>query len=287
MTFRFRYSISKSTALFLASQGIYAAAGPAISPPWGFFTVFITVSRRCLSDLSLIFRASFKFSYQAAVACGRFFLSLSLHRSLVSFQLLFKKARATAYQKQPWCYKNHVINLIPWELPSQEVFDRLQFMPITIQLRDLPSHCNTVEFGKEILAPVEVVLSASMYTERPHGDGRPFPKVIVKMNLMASFPGKVEAVVEGEPPFDVYLRYEDLPMICYLCGLLGHVQRYCDHGAKITPVPGLRGGWMLAKPFGHLVEDLDCSATATSKKKNKYLKPLPCVFFSDPSVVKD
>ncbi|CAN0881890.1 hypothetical protein LINGRAHAP2_LOCUS14486, partial [Linum grandiflorum] len=44
---------------------------------------------------------------------------------------------------------------------------------------------------------------------------------------------------------------------------------------------------MLAKPFGHLVEDLDCSATATSKKKNKYLKPLPYVFFSDPSVVKD
>ncbi|CAN0899407.1 hypothetical protein LINGRAHAP2_LOCUS20254 [Linum grandiflorum] len=77
---------------------------------------------------------------------------------LIQFVFSSIEARATAYQKQPWCYKNQVINLIPWELPSQEVFDRLQFMPITIQFSDFPSYCNTVEFGKEILAPVGEVL---------------------------------------------------------------------------------------------------------------------------------
>ncbi|CAN0881157.1 hypothetical protein LINGRAHAP2_LOCUS14071 [Linum grandiflorum] len=143
------------------------------------------------------------------------------HR-LLQFVFPSVETRANVYQKQPWCFKSHVLSLIPWETPSHDVYDRLQFMPITIQLTDLPPHCNTVGFSKTLLAPLGEVVTADIYTPRPHGQGRPFLKVIVKMDLLASFPGKIEAAVEDDAPFEVFLRYEDLPAICFLCGILGH-----------------------------------------------------------------
>ncbi|CAN0872187.1 hypothetical protein LINGRAHAP2_LOCUS10056 [Linum grandiflorum] len=130
-------------------------------------------------------------------------------------------------------------------------------MTLIVQLLEVPQHCLTTEFDKEVMAPVGEVLSADMYTTRPNGAGRPFIKVVVRMDLMASFPGKVEAIVPNAPSFDVLLGYEGLPTICFLCGLLGHIQRSCDHATLISPTPGLRGMWMLGKPSGYLLEDID------------------------------
>ncbi|CAN0837318.1 hypothetical protein LINGRAHAP2_LOCUS1772 [Linum grandiflorum] len=135
----------------------------------------------------------------------------------------------------------------------------------TIQLQDLPPHCTTVELGKEILGPVGDMLSTHIYTPNLRGGGIPFIKAIVKMDLIASFLGKIEAVVEGEPPFDIYLQYDGLSVICYLCGLLGHINPYCAHAATITPIPRLRGAWTLWKPFGHRYEEHDRTAKAPSK----------------------
>ncbi|CAN0837220.1 hypothetical protein LINGRAHAP2_LOCUS1738 [Linum grandiflorum] len=206
------------------------------------------------------------------------------HR-LIRFILTSFATRTTVYESQPWCFKNHIINLIPWETPSQDVFDHLQFMVLSIQLSELPPHCTTVQVGKELLAPVGEVISVALFTLRPNGDGRPFVKVVVKMDLLRSFPGKMEVLVEGEPPFDVYLGYEGLSAICYLCGILGHINRNCSHAGTITPTPSLRGGWMQAKPSGFLLEDLVCPATAIAQprrnlsEKNRGLsrlgQPLP------------
>ncbi|CAN0907326.1 hypothetical protein LINGRAHAP2_LOCUS24739 [Linum grandiflorum] len=169
-------------------------------------------------------------------------------------------------QNQTWCYKRHIINLIPWEFPSQPVFDRLQVMPLTVRLLELPPFCTTTEFGKDIMEPVGEVVSADLYTERPNGAGRPFIKVIVRMDLLASFLGKVEAVIPGEPSFDVLLGYEGLPSVCFLCGLLGHTQRSCDHADLISPTLGLRGMWMIAKPSGFLLEDLRASLQSPPRR---------------------
>ncbi|CAN0920613.1 Protein FAF-like, chloroplastic, partial [Linum grandiflorum] len=192
---------------------------------------------------------------------------------LLQFVFTAEKAKDMVLANQPWSYKNHILNLIPWEVPSQPVFDRLQYMALTIQLLEVPPHCITTEFGKEILAPVGEVISAAIYTARPNGAGRPLVKVVVRMDLLTSFPGKVEAVVPGEPSFDVLLGYEGISAVCFLCGLLGHNQRSCGHAAIIGPTPGLRGMWMLAKASGYLLEDFGVPAVDPPEQRPKPQRP--------------
>ncbi|CAN0857505.1 hypothetical protein LINGRAHAP2_LOCUS6776, partial [Linum grandiflorum] len=192
---------------------------------------------------------------------------------LIQFIFTAEEARAMVLQNQPWCYKRHIINLIPWEFPSQLVFDRLQVMALTVRLLDLPPFCTTTEFGKDIMEPVGEVVSADLYTERPNGAGRPFIKVIVRMDLLASFPGKVEAVIPREPAFDVLLGFEGLPSVCFLCGLLGHTQRSCDHADLISPTLGLRGMWMITKPSGFLLEDLGAPLPSPPRRSSPAQHP--------------
>ncbi|CAN0892004.1 hypothetical protein LINGRAHAP2_LOCUS17299, partial [Linum grandiflorum] len=195
---------------------------------------------------------------------------------LIQFMFTSEEAKTMVLQHQLWCYKNHIINFVPWETPLQLVFDQLQFMAFTVQLLEVPPHCITTEFGVEILAPVGEVLSADIYTARPNGAGRPFLKATVRMDLMASFPGKEEAVIPNEPSFDVLLGYEGLPAICFLYGLLGHIQRSCGHAPLISPTPGLHGMWMLAKPSGYLLKDIDIPHIPTPRRdKSKRPPRLP------------
>ncbi|CAN0925006.1 hypothetical protein LINGRAHAP2_LOCUS34512 [Linum grandiflorum] len=160
---------------------------------------------------------------------------------LIQFVFNLEDVKEMVVKHQPWCYKHHILHLIPWETPSQPVFDRLQVMPLTVQLLEVPPHCLTTDFGKEIMAPVGEVLSSEIFSARPNGAGRLFLKVVVRMDLLASFPGKVEAVVPHEPSFDVLLGYEGIPALCFLCGQLGHIQRSREHAALIKSSSGLRG----------------------------------------------
>ncbi|CAN0856650.1 hypothetical protein LINGRAHAP2_LOCUS6550 [Linum grandiflorum] len=200
---------------------------------------------------------------------------------LIQFLFSSEDVKNVVLTNQPWCYKNHILNLIPWETPSQSVVDRLQFMALTVQLLEVPQHCLTTEFGKEVMAPVGEVLSADMYTTRPNGAGRPFIKVVVRMDLMASFPGKVEVVVPNAPSFDVLLGYEGLPALCFLCGLLGHIQRSCGHASLISPTPGLWGMWMLAKRSCYLLEDI----TVATPRLSSVRPPKPLRLLPPPPVI--
>ncbi|CAN0845700.1 hypothetical protein LINGRAHAP2_LOCUS4178 [Linum grandiflorum] len=150
-------------------------------------------------------------------------------------------------------------------------------MPLTIQLKDLPTAFNTIKFGNKLLQPLGTVISTKLYSSWPGGQGSRFLKSVVKINLRQSLQGRIQAVVQGRQPFWVLLRYEDLPTVCYICGQLGHGQSYCPFAA-IAKVTGDRGAWMQARPAGHLIETPDMSDASTSKQKPKHHKPIPYVF---------
>ncbi|CAN0905998.1 hypothetical protein LINGRAHAP2_LOCUS23975, partial [Linum grandiflorum] len=216
VTFRFRRPLALAQRLFLASQGIVAEVDDSSIPISGFSPGLITVSRHCWSGISLIYRGLSNGSCQIAVwlwrqdsnrsgplpyqppwplpkpmyalhhdlamqwkICPREVQVFDSGHGLIQFLFSSKDVKNVVLKNQLWCYKNHILNLIPWETPSQSVVDRLQFMALTVQLLEVPQHCLTTEFGKEVMAPVGEVLSADMYTTRPNGAGRPFIKVVV------------------------------------------------------------------------------------------------------------
>ncbi|CAN0881329.1 hypothetical protein LINGRAHAP2_LOCUS14174, partial [Linum grandiflorum] len=197
---------------------------------------------------------------------------------LLQFVFSTMEIKLRVYQTQPWAYKSAIMHLVPWEAPSQALFDRLQFMPLVVQLMDLPRQCNSVKFAIKLVRPLGDLIKADMYSTRPGGQGQHFVKCAIRIDLLRSIQGRIQAITPRHLPFWVKLRYEDLPAVCFACGLLGHGHRNCPYLALLPNISEERGHWMMTKPFGYKVKAVDYSEASTSKQKPKHLKPIPYVF---------
>ncbi|CAN0884143.1 hypothetical protein LINGRAHAP2_LOCUS14756 [Linum grandiflorum] len=197
---------------------------------------------------------------------------------LVQFVFSSMEIKLRVYQTQPWAYKSAIMHLVPWEEPSQALYDRLQFMPLVIQLMDLPRHCNSVKFACKLVQPLGSLIKADMYSTRPGGQGQHFVKCLIRIDLLRSIQGRIQAVTPRQLPFWVKLMYEDLPAVCFACGILGHGHRHCPYLALLPNISEERGHWMMTKPFGYKVRAEDFSEASISKQKPKHLKPIPYVF---------
>ncbi|CAN0918818.1 hypothetical protein LINGRAHAP2_LOCUS31102 [Linum grandiflorum] len=188
------------------------------------------------------------------------------------------KDKERVFQTQPWAFKSSIINLMEWETPSQIVFDKLQFMPLVIQLKDIPFPYSTVKFCAKLVEPLGTVISADMFSKFPDGHGSRFIKCTVRINLLQSIAGRIKAVVPNQPAFWVLLRYEDLPTVCFICGMLGHGYKHCEYATVLPFNREDRGDWMLARPEGHKIKAPNFSESATSKQKRKSQKHVPSFF---------
>ncbi|CAN0898927.1 hypothetical protein LINGRAHAP2_LOCUS19983 [Linum grandiflorum] len=188
------------------------------------------------------------------------------------------KDKERIFQSQPWAFKSSIINLMEWETPSQMVFDRLQYMPLVIQMKEIPYPYSTVKFCSKLVEPLGTVLSADMFSKYPDGHGSRFIKCTVRINLLQSLAGRIQAVVPNQQPFWVLLRYEDLPTVCFICGMLGHGYKHCAYAEVLPFNREERGDWMLARPEGHKIKTPNFSETATSKQKRRSQKPVPSFF---------
>ncbi|CAN0866880.1 hypothetical protein LINGRAHAP2_LOCUS9407 [Linum grandiflorum] len=199
---------------------------------------------------------------------------------LTQFVFPSLKDKERVFQTQPWAFKSSIVNLMEWETPSQVVFDKLQFMPLVIQLKEIPFPYSTAKFCAKLVEPLGTVISADMFSKFPDGHGSRFVKCTVRINLLQSLAGRIKAVVPNQPAFWVLLRYEDLPTICFICGMLGHRYKHCEYAAVLPFNREDRGEWMLARPEGHKIKAPNFSESATSKQKRKSLKPVPSFFLT-------
>ncbi|CAN0875155.1 hypothetical protein LINGRAHAP2_LOCUS10671 [Linum grandiflorum] len=197
---------------------------------------------------------------------------------LTQFVFPSLKDKERVFQTQPWAFKSAIINLMEYETPSPMAFDKLQFMPLVIQLKGIPYPYNTAKFCAKLVEPLGTVISSDLFSKYPDGHGTRFVKCTVRINLLQSIAGRVQAVVPGQQPFWVLLRYEDLPTVCFVCGMLGHGYNNCPYAAVLPYDKEERGEWMLAKPEGHKIKTPNFSETATSKQKRKSQKPVPSFF---------
>ncbi|CAN0840631.1 hypothetical protein LINGRAHAP2_LOCUS2877 [Linum grandiflorum] len=92
---------------------------------------------------------------------------------LVQFVFSSMEIKLRVYQTQPWAYKSAIMHLVPWEEPSQALYDRLQFMPLVIQLMDLPRHCNSVKFACKLVQPLGSLIKAEDFSEASTSKQKP------------------------------------------------------------------------------------------------------------------
>ncbi|CAN0825470.1 hypothetical protein LINGRAHAP2_LOCUS410 [Linum grandiflorum] len=92
---------------------------------------------------------------------------------LLQFVFSTMEIKLRVYQSQPWAFKSAIMHLVPWEEPSQDLYDRLRFMPLVIQLMDLPRQCNSVKFAIKLVRPLGYKVKAVDYSEASTSKQKP------------------------------------------------------------------------------------------------------------------
>ncbi|CAN0847137.1 hypothetical protein LINGRAHAP2_LOCUS4812 [Linum grandiflorum] len=160
-------------------------------------------------------------------------------------------------------------------------------MPLVIQLKEIPFPYSTTKFCAKLVEPLGTVISTDLFSKFPDGHGSRFVKCTVRINLLQSIAGRIKVVVLNQPAFWVLLHYEDLPSVCFICGMLGHGYKHCEYAAVLPFNREERGDWMLARPECHKIKAPNFSETATSKHKRKSQKPVPSFFHTYVNVSPD
>ncbi|CAN1141355.1 hypothetical protein LINPERHAP2_LOCUS12442 [Linum perenne] len=136
-------------------------------------------------------------------------------------------------------------------------------------LFSVPSQCITTRFGREFLLLFGEVIDVSLFGSR--GRDAIFIKGLVKIDLLAPFLGRRQACGPDNIPFWVRLHYENISLICYRCGLLGHSFARCPH----THIPvdhEARGSWMSIGKVGFRIMENSLQKYMQNQRKSKRME---------------
>ena len=140
----------------------------------------------------------------------------------------------------PWTYDNHLLILHwiqPGEYPNQIPLNSID---IWIQIFDLPSSCMSELVGKKLGNYIGSFLEYD--TSNNGGNLKEYMRLRVSMDVRPPLKrGKRLRTPNGDG-FFVSFKYERLSLFCFICGCLGHSDRFCPQLFTI-PEEEITRGW--------------------------------------------
>jgi hypothetical protein len=134
-------------------------------------------------------------------------------------------------QGNPWIFRNSWLIVQPWDRNSDVASLDFNHAPVWIQLWGLPNHCKTKQMGESIGALLGKVEASELYEY-------PGKKVIVKIRVAINVYQPIQTCIlignhrDGTRWIDY--KYENLPQVCFNCGILGHGEKFCMNEAIIV-----------------------------------------------------
>jgi hypothetical protein len=159
-----------------------------------------------------------------------------------------------ALKGNPWMVRNCWFLVQLWERQINP--SNLDFLhaPAWIQIWGLPIRCKTAAMGRHLGLQLGKVEDAAIYDY-------PQKARIVKVKVCINIEEPIRPGMFIGNPKDginwVDFRYENLPMFCFNCGLIGHNEDKCESSFLHTPEgsTNLRGPWLRSNIYGKRVHD--------------------------------
>jgi hypothetical protein len=188
-----------------------------------------------------------------------------------------EKDTQRALQGNPWMVRNSWFMVHLWDRQINPNNLDFHHVPAWIQIWGLPIHCKTVNMGKYIGSQLGKVEDAAIYDY-------PQKSRIVKIRVCINSAEPIKAGMYIGNTRDginwVDFRYENLPMFCFNCGLVGHNEDKCDYPTQIIPEGGMnnRGPWLRSNIYGkrvHENRDQRFNSNPTQSISGGQFSPIP------------
>ncbi|CAN0858030.1 hypothetical protein LINGRAHAP2_LOCUS7049 [Linum grandiflorum] len=170
-----------------------------------------------------------------------------LEFGLCQFIFSSENDKLKVLKKSPSSTNKYFICLSDWEPPTPQAVALLVHAPFWIHLCDLPRKYCTVKIGEKLGSLIgQVVLSTICEDIASH---RLFLRIRVILNAARPLISEVGAV-HNSFHIQTTVRYENIPLLCFTCGLLGHDKKHCPRRlfpststSKFGPELRARRGW--------------------------------------------
>ncbi|CAN0881149.1 hypothetical protein LINGRAHAP2_LOCUS14066 [Linum grandiflorum] len=152
-----------------------------------------------------------------------------LEFGLCQFTFSSESDRQKIMKKSPISTNKYFICLADWEPPTPHAVASL-IHPFWIHLCDLPKKYCTIKIGDKLGSLLgQVILTTICEDIASH---RLFLRIKVVLNSARPLTTEVRASHNGYP-IQSSVRYENIPLLCFTCGLLVHDKKHCPR--KLQP----------------------------------------------------
>jgi hypothetical protein len=153
-----------------------------------------------------------------------------------------------------WIIRNVWFLVHAWNRNTNVSTLNFNQVPLWIQIWGLPLHCKSISMGQQLGAQIGTVLDTGLY-DYP-GKAR-----IIKVKVLWDINNPIIAGMHIGNDQDgitwLDFRYENLPMFCFYCGLVGHVEDTCEAKPKdiMEETINPRGAWLRSTEYGRRIID--------------------------------
>ncbi|CAL1393323.1 unnamed protein product [Linum trigynum] len=137
----------------------------------------------------------------------------------------------------PWIFLNFALCLTRWASPTQMLAESLAHAPLRLQLWGLLFECCTERLASMLGAALDPTEPAVIH--QYDINDTLFLRVCVVLDLTTPLPYEITTSHKdaGKGDFNAHIKFERLPQLCFLCGVIGHLSQFCSQKAELGDSP--------------------------------------------------